>query len=80
MTQRPRRRRLAKIDDVARLSGVSSATVDRVLNQRPGVRAMTSLATACLSSGFVRTTLMEPTDSRESGSVPSLVRASSSGR
>src|SRR3954451_11408907 len=37
----PRRRRLARIDDVARLSGVSTATVDRVLNQRPGVRATT---------------------------------------
>jgi LacI family transcriptional regulator len=32
---------MARIDDVARLSGVSSATVDRVLNQRPGVRANT---------------------------------------
>ena len=32
---------MAKIDDVARLSGVSTATVDRVLNQRPGVRAVT---------------------------------------
>jgi LacI family transcriptional regulator len=39
--ERPRRRRMARIDDVARLSGVSSATVDRVLNQRPGVRATT---------------------------------------
>src|SRR6185295_12310479 len=37
----PRRRRLARIDDVASLSGVSTATVDRVLNQRPGVRAPT---------------------------------------
>ena len=37
----PRRRRLARIDDVASLSGVSTATVDRVLNQRPGVRATT---------------------------------------
>ena len=41
MSARPRRRRLARIDDVARLSGVSSATVDRVLNQRPGVRTIT---------------------------------------
>lgn len=30
-----------KMADVARLSGVSRATVDRVLNQRPGVRAQT---------------------------------------
>lgn len=40
-TEPPRRRQLARIDDVARLSGVSTATVDRVLNQRPGVRAVT---------------------------------------
>jgi len=37
----PRRRRMARVEDIARLSGVSTATVDRVLNQRPGVRAVT---------------------------------------
>lgn len=37
----PRRRASARIDDVAVRAGVSTATVDRVLNQRPGVRAVT---------------------------------------
>jgi len=37
--QRPRG--LPRIADIARLSGASTATVDRVLNQRPGVRAAT---------------------------------------
>ena len=35
------RRRMARIADVAALSGASTATVDRVLNQRPGVRPVT---------------------------------------
>jgi LacI family transcriptional regulator len=42
MTEDMRRRRTARIDDVARLSGVSTATVDRVLNQRSGVRPVTA--------------------------------------
>lgn len=37
-----RRRQLATVVDVARLAGVSTATVDRVLNQRPGVRPVTA--------------------------------------
>ncbi|CAH1659211.1 LacI family transcriptional regulator [Hyphomicrobiales bacterium] len=36
-----RRRQLATVVDVARLAGVSTATVDRVLNQRSGVRPTT---------------------------------------
>ena len=32
---------MARIEDVARLAGVSTATVDRVMNQRPGVRSQT---------------------------------------
>ncbi|PSC03212.1 LacI family transcriptional regulator [Alsobacter soli] len=36
-----RRRAAARIPDIARLAGASTATVDRVLNRRPGVRPAT---------------------------------------
>src|SRR5215207_7945951 len=36
-----RRGRLARITDVAERAGLSTATVDRVLNRRPGVRSTT---------------------------------------
>ncbi|WP_306222315.1 LacI family DNA-binding transcriptional regulator [Bosea beijingensis] len=40
--EQSRRRELATVTDVARLAGVSTATVDRVLNRRPGVRQVTA--------------------------------------
>lgn len=44
------------VNDIARAAGVSLATVDRVLNGRPGVRAKTVLAVqdAVLRLGYVR--------------------------
>ena len=51
-----RRRQLATVVDVARLAGVSTATVDRVLNQRPGVRPVTAerVLKAALDLGYVQ--------------------------
>lgn len=50
-----RRRLLATVVDVARLAGVSTATVDRVLNQRAGVRPITAerVLKAALELGYV---------------------------
>jgi len=49
-------RRRATVHDVARAAGVSLATVDRVLNGRPGVRAATAakVEAAIASIGFQR--------------------------
>lgn len=49
-------RRRATVHDVARAAGVSLATVDRVLNGRPGVRAATAekVEAAIASIGFSR--------------------------
>ena len=49
-------RRRATVHDVARAAGVSLATVDRVLNGRPGVRAVTAekVEQAIASLGFSR--------------------------
>jgi LacI family transcriptional regulator len=38
----PPERKLARLADVAERAGVSTATADRVLNRRPGVRASTA--------------------------------------
>lgn len=38
----PSQRKLARLADVAARAGVSTATADRVLNRRPGVRASTA--------------------------------------
>ena len=44
------------VHDIARLAGVSLATVDRVLNGRPGVRSVTRerVNEAIASLGYVR--------------------------
>jgi LacI family transcriptional regulator len=51
----PRSRKLARMTDIARMSAVSSATVDRVLNRRPGVRPATieRVLKAALELGYV---------------------------
>ncbi|HWV20199.1 MAG TPA: LacI family DNA-binding transcriptional regulator, partial [Devosia sp.] len=49
-------RRRVTVHDVARAAGVSLATVDRVLNGRPGVRSVTAekVEEAIKSLGFSR--------------------------
>lgn len=42
VNRKPSERRLARLADVAARAGVSTATADRVLNRRPGVRASTA--------------------------------------
>ena len=46
------------VNDIARVAGVSLATVDRVLNRRPGVRAVTvqKVHKAIDERGYVRDT------------------------
>ena len=46
------------VNDIARVAGVSLATVDRVLNERPGVRAKTidKVQRAIVELGYVRDT------------------------
>ena len=46
------------VNDIARVAGVSLATVDRVLNERPGVRAVTikKVKAAIDQLGYVRDT------------------------
>ena len=46
------------VNDIARVAGVSLATVDRVLNARPGVRSVTieKVNTAIAELGYVRDT------------------------
>ncbi|MEM7290762.1 MAG: LacI family DNA-binding transcriptional regulator, partial [Pseudomonadota bacterium] len=46
------------VNDIARVAGVSLATVDRVLNARPGVRSVTieKVNKAIVDLGFVRDT------------------------
>src|SRR5687768_14115495 len=58
----PQRRRAPRIDDVARLAGVSAATVDRVLNGRLGVRAITvqRVLKAAVELGYVTDGTLPP--------------------
>ncbi|NNE89069.1 MAG: LacI family DNA-binding transcriptional regulator, partial [Silicimonas sp.] len=46
------------VNDIARVAGVSLATVDRVLNERPGVRSVTigKVHAAIAELGYIRDT------------------------
>ncbi len=61
MPPNPRSPRSPRIPDIAQLSGVSTATVDRVLNQRAGVRSATvqRVLQAAASLGYLPDTAVQ---------------------
>lgn len=59
----------ARLVDIAREAGVSSATVDRVLNDRPGVKERTRLA---VREAAVRLGYIDPAPAARFASLPTL--------